>query len=70
MMKKLRIISILLLFFISESNLYSQDWANTLQFKEANLKAGPPVSGESRVVFMGNSKTKVWLKFFPDFFEV
>lgn len=69
MMKKLRIISILLLFFISESNLYSQDWANTLQFKEANLKAGPPVSGESRVVFMGNSITIGWLKFCPDFFE-
>jgi len=37
-----------------------QDWPNLTRYREANAKLAPPVPGESRVVFMGDSITDMW----------
>ena len=46
------------------------DWANLGRYREANRKlaAPPPAAGEQRVVFMGNSITEGWARFFADEF--
>src|SRR5439155_22875698 len=36
------------------------DFPGLARFKEADLKLGPPVLGENRVVFMGDSITEGW----------
>src|SRR5579859_3103777 len=45
------------------------DWPNLARYHDANAKTSPPASGESRVVFMGDSITDGWGKgqaaFFP-----
>ena len=46
-----------------------QDWAGLDHFKEANNTVDPPIKGENRVVFMGNSITIGWLNSRPGFFE-
>lgn len=46
----------------------AQDWANTSRFKDENTKLASPSSGETRVVFMGNSITEGWINTDPDFF--
>ena len=46
-----------------------QDWAGLEHFKEANNNVDPPIKGENRVVFMGNSITIGWLNSRPGFFE-
>lgn len=51
------------------TNAVAQDWADLKHFKEANEKLAPPVKGEDRVVFMGNSITIGWLQSQPEFFE-
>jgi lysophospholipase L1-like esterase len=63
----------LLLMFISAVSLFGQerkvqDWANFNRYKEENAKLGKPVSGENRVVFMGNSITDAWVSERPEFF--
>lgn len=66
-MKPVKLISTaLFLIFIGSS--YAQDWANTARFKEQNAKLAPPVKGEKRVVFMGNSITEGWINTCPEFF--
>ncbi len=47
----------------------AQDWANTARFKDDDAKVGLPVSGEKRVVFMGNSITEGWIRTRPAYFE-
>ncbi|MCX2719490.1 SGNH/GDSL hydrolase family protein [Lentiprolixibacter aurantiacus] len=47
----------------------AQDWAGLSHFKEANALLAPPVEGEKRVVFMGNSITIGWLSHYPEFFR-
>jgi lysophospholipase L1-like esterase len=47
-----------------------RDWANLSRYREANRALPPPVSGEARVVFMGDSITDAWQQprygsFFP-----
>lgn len=47
-----------------------QDWANLARYHDENARLNPPMSGESRVVFMGDSITDGWgraqgSKFFP-----
>jgi acyl-CoA thioesterase I len=37
-----------------------EDWPWLGKFKEADLKLPPPVPGENRVVFMGDSITEAW----------
>jgi len=44
------------------------DWANLSRYREANAKLGAPATGEQRVVFMGNSITEAWARFFSDEF--
>lgn len=47
-----------------------QDWANLARYRDENAKLNPPMGGEQRVVFMGDSITDGWgrsqgSKFFP-----
>jgi len=44
---------------------FHNDWADLQRFRQANAELPPPAQGERRVVFMGNSITEVWAKFFP-----
>ena len=44
------------------------DWANLGRYREANAKLGAPAASEQRVVFMGNSITEAWARFFSDEF--
>ena len=41
------------------------DWANLERYRAANAALPAPVPGEERVVFMGNSITDAWARFFP-----
>jgi len=69
LMKKLKLIFTLLLSMFMTEFSYAQDWANFERFKNENAKLGLPLSGEERIVFMGNSITEGWMKFCPDFFS-
>jgi acyl-CoA thioesterase I len=44
------------------------DWANLQRYREANAQLAAPAAGERRVVFMGNSITEGWARFFADEF--
>lgn len=50
-------------------DLQGQDWAGLEHFTEANKTVAPPVEGEHRVVFMGNSITIGWINSRPEFFK-
>ncbi len=45
------------------------DWPYLNRYRDDNVKLGPPVAGEKRVVFMGNSITEGWKELRPDFFS-
>lgn len=51
----------------SEERLRS-DWADLARYRQANSELPPPARGERRVVFMGNSITDVWARYFPAMF--
>lgn len=44
------------------------DWANLARYRLANAELGDPKAGEDRVVFLGNSITDGWAKYFPTMF--
>jgi lysophospholipase L1-like esterase len=44
------------------------DWAGLQRFRQANAELPPPAPNERRVVFMGNSITEGWARFFPAMF--
>ena len=44
------------------------DWASLQRYRQANAELPPPASGEQRVVFMGNSITDGWARYFPAMF--
>jgi lysophospholipase L1-like esterase len=44
------------------------DWAYLERYRAENAALGPPRAGENRVVFMGNSITDGWAKYFPTMF--
>jgi lysophospholipase L1-like esterase len=44
------------------------DWASLARYRQANAELGPPAAGERRVVFMGNSITDAWARWFPTMF--
>ncbi|HEV8495641.1 MAG TPA: GDSL-type esterase/lipase family protein, partial [Gemmatimonadaceae bacterium] len=44
------------------------DWANLERYRHANDSLRAPAAGEKRVVFMGNSITDGWARFFPQMF--
>ncbi|HEX2779394.1 MAG TPA: SGNH/GDSL hydrolase family protein [Gemmatimonadaceae bacterium] len=51
----------------AEQRLHS-DWPWLERYRQANAELGPPKPGEQRVVFMGNSITEGWAKYFPVMF--
>jgi len=46
----------------------AQDWPNLQRYRQANDSLRAPAANERRVVFMGNSITDSWAKFFPQMF--
>ena len=44
------------------------DWASLERYRKANSELPPPRPGEQRVVFMGNSITDSWARYFPELF--
>ena len=44
------------------------DWAYLERYRADNAALGAPRTGEQRVVFMGNSITEGWAKYFPTMF--
>jgi lysophospholipase L1-like esterase len=44
------------------------DWAGLARYRQANAELGPPLPGERRVVFYGNSITDSWAQFLPAHF--
>jgi lysophospholipase L1-like esterase len=44
------------------------DWAYLQRYRAANAELAPPAPGENRVVFMGNSITEGWNRYFPAMF--
>jgi lysophospholipase L1-like esterase len=55
---------------LMRSDMRLADWPNLTRYREANRTLPPPSSGESRVVFMGDSITDSWQQpryggFFP-----
>jgi lysophospholipase L1-like esterase len=44
------------------------DWGNLARYREANALLGDPAPGENRVVFMGNSITDGWARYFDSQF--
>lgn len=44
------------------------DWPNLARYRDANAALGAPATGEKRVVFMGNSITEGWARWFPAMF--
>lgn len=44
------------------------DFADLTRYQQDNARIGAPRSGEQRVVFMGNSITEGWAKYFPTMF--
>ena len=44
------------------------DWAYLQRYRSENAALGPPRPGENRVVFMGNSITEGWAKYFRTMF--
>ena len=47
---------------------FHNDYANFARYRDANVQLAAPARGEKRVVFMGNSITEGWVKFFPTMF--
>jgi lysophospholipase L1-like esterase len=44
------------------------DWASLSRFRAANDSIGAPKKGENRVVYIGDSITDSWAKYFPSLF--
>jgi lysophospholipase L1-like esterase len=44
------------------------DWANLQRYRQANAELSSAKPNEQRVVFMGNSITDSWARFFPEMF--
>jgi lysophospholipase L1-like esterase len=44
------------------------DWASLQRYRRANAELSPRAPGERRVVFMGNSITDTWARYFPAMF--
>lgn len=53
----------------AQEEQFHNDWANLGRFRADNAKIGLPVSGEVRVVFMGNSITEGWSRLDSAFFS-
>lgn len=51
----------------AEERLHA-DWAYLARYRDENARLGPPRPGEQRVVFLGNSITEGWAKYFDAMF--
>jgi hypothetical protein len=49
-------------------SVFHSDWANFARYREANAQLPTSRPGEQRVVFMGNSITEGWVKYWPSMF--
>jgi len=47
-------------YWVHHDELLMTDFGDLEHFRDANLKLGPPVPGQDRVVFMGDSITEGW----------
>lgn len=54
--------------FISKLSGRLNDWPNFARFREENKQLGLPLANEKRVVFMGNSITQGWAKYWEGYF--
>jgi lysophospholipase L1-like esterase len=52
----------------AEEDRLHNDWAYLARYREENARLGPPKAGERRVVFMGNSITEGWARYFATMF--
>ena len=69
-MKKATLIFSLTLLMLSIGEWsQAQDWPDLSRYKIDNEALGLPLSGETRIVFMGNSITDNWDNTSPDFFK-
>lgn len=60
-----------LLFFLAivlSLQAQAQDWPNLARYEKENASLSRPLSGENRIVFMGNSITEQWKKIDSVFF--
>jgi lysophospholipase L1-like esterase len=48
-----------------EEERLHNDWSNLQRYRDSNAAIATPKLGENRVVFMGNSITEGWKKYFP-----
>ena len=55
---------------VSYPFICAQDWPQLSRYSEKNKQLGLPSKNEDRVVFMGNSITKVGQQFFLSFLKV
>jgi lysophospholipase L1-like esterase len=51
-----------------EDERLRNDWAGLQRYRQANAELAAPARGEQRVVFMGNSITDAWARWFPTMF--
>ena len=49
-------------------SVFHSDWANFARYRDANRALPAPAPGEQRVVFIGNSITEGWVKYWPVMF--
>jgi lysophospholipase L1-like esterase len=59
------ILAVLLLAPLSLVAQSATDWPNLQKYRDSNMVVPAPKAGEQRVVFMGNSITEGWKKYFP-----
>src|SRR6476646_10421693 len=52
----------------AEDERMRTDWAQLQRYRASNDSLKPPAPDERRVVFMGNSITEGWARFFPAMF--
>ena len=70
-MKKLSVVfrmTLLVMVIGVSTTVNAQDWPNFNRYRSDNAKLELPKSGESRVVFMGNSITDFWINNCPEYF--
>jgi lysophospholipase L1-like esterase len=53
---------------MADDSAFHNDYANFARYRSANASLAAPAADERRVVFMGNSITEGWVKFFPTMF--
>ncbi|HNQ82372.1 MAG TPA: SGNH/GDSL hydrolase family protein, partial [Bacteroidales bacterium] len=62
-MMKINIVLLLILISVngfSQTDPFTQDWANLKKYESENRSLKLPADGENRVVFLGNSITEFW----------